>query len=190
MSGYSDEPREFDDRDDRRGGGRDEQTVAAARAAIAAPAIFIILNGLLGLALAAILSVPMVFQPEMFIKMLRDMVAQQPQGPDRQDAEKKLDDAEKQIQQNRAATQIQNAVQLGVLAVGNLLAVLGGFAMRSLGSYGLGMTGAIVSVIPCVTGCCCTGMPFGIWALVVLLRPEVKAGYAAKRRLAASPGLD
>lgn len=191
MSGYSDDPRDRDDRDydrdDDRQGRNPEQTLAAARGAVAVPGLFLILNGLFGLLVVAIFSVPMVFQPELYIKTMRDFVAQQPAGPQRQDMERQLDDAEKQIQQNRTAIQIQNAVQLGILAVGNLLALLGGFAMRALGSYGLSMTGAIVSIIPVVTGCCCTGMPLGIWALVVLLRPEVKAGFAAKRRLGRSP---
>lgn len=194
MSGFPDDARDdYDDRDqrddrdpDRRGGG-DEQTVARARAQVGAPGVFLILNGLLGLVVAAVLFVPMVLQPEMIIKVARDMVVQQPPGPDRQRSEQQLDDAEKQIQQNKTATQIQNAIQLGLVAVASLLAAVGGFAMRSLGNYGLSITGAVVSIIPCLTGCCCTGLPFGVWALVVLVRPEVKAGYAAKRRLAAAP---
>ena len=187
MSGYPDDPRGPDDRDgtDRREA-RDERTVSAARAATSVPGLFLILNGLLGLLLAG-LSVPLVIQPELPIKFARDMVANQPPGPDRQELEQKLDDAEREIQQNRGAAQIQNALQVGLLAVCNLLAVLGGFAMRSLGSYGLSMTGAIVSIVPIVTGCCCTGCPFGLWALVVLVRPEVKAGFAAKRGAPASP---
>ena len=158
-----------------------------ARSATAAPGTLLLLNGLFGLVVVAILSVPMIFQPEMMVKFARDMVAQQPQGQERQDAEKQLDDADKQIQQDRAAIQIKNALQLSIPAVFNLLAVLGGLAMRSLGSYGMSMTGAIVSIIPVVTGCCCTGMPFGLWALVVLMRPEVKAGFAARRRASFSP---
>ena len=194
MSGYPDDrdrDRDDPDRDarerDRGNPDRDALAFATARAATAAPGCFLILNGLFGLLCVAILSVPMIFQPDMMIKAMRDMVVQQPPGPDRQDAEQKLDDAEKQLQQNRAATQIQNGVQLGILAIGNLLAVLGGFAMRALGSYGLSMAGAVVSIIPMVTGCCCTGCVFGLWGLMVLMRPEVKAGFAAKRRASYSP---
>ena len=189
MSGYPDD-REYDrdDRDRDRGNpDRDAQAVAAARAATAAPGTFLILNGLFGLVCVAGLSVPMVFQPDILIKLMRDVVAQQPNGPERRDMEQKVDDAEKEMQQNRVAGQIQNAIQLGVLGIGNLLAVLAGFAMRGLGSYGLSVTGAVVSIIPILTGCCCTGFPFGIWALIVLVRPEVKTGFAARRRAAQSP---
>ena len=190
MSGYSDD-RNGPDRDARDAGrgnpDRDAQAIAAARAATAAPGTLLILNGLFGLVFAVALSVPLVFHPEMLINALKDAVAQQPNGPERQDTEKKLEDAEKQMQQNRTAGQVQNAIFLAVLAVGNVLAVLGGFAMRGLGSYGLGVTGAAVTVIPVLTGCCCTGFLFGIWAMLVLMRPEVKAGFAARRRAARSP---
>ncbi len=172
--------------DDRRAG-RDAKAVGAARGAVAAPGLFLILNGLFGLFCAALLSVPMVFQPEMIIKFGRDMAAQQPAGPDRQKLEQQMDDAENQLNQNRVATQVQNAIELGVLVLGNLLAVVGGFAMRGLGNYGLSMAGAIISIVPCLTGCCITGILFGIWAVVTLARPDVKAGFAARRRGASAP---
>ena len=35
---------------------------------------------------------------------------------------------------------------------------------------------AIIAMIPC-HGCCILGLPFGIWALVVLSAPEVKAAF-------------
>jgi hypothetical protein len=38
----------------------------------------------------------------------------------------------------------------------------------------LAMIGAVTSVLPC-NPCCVVGLPFGIWALMVLNQPEVKA---------------
>jgi hypothetical protein len=196
MSGYPDDPRDYDDRDrndrgdrgERRGDRRDdEEDVRYARSALGAPGTLLLLNGLLGLFLCTLLFAPTVVQPDIFIQAARNFVAQQPQGPDRKEAEEKLDEAEKEIQQNPNAVRIENGIKLIVVGTTNLLAIVGGFAMRRLGSYGLSMTGAIISIIPCVTGCCFTGMPLGIWALVVLVRPEVKAGFAAKRRLAGAP---
>ena len=118
MSGYTDDrdDRDDPDRDAREQGrgnpDRDARAVAAARAATAAPGTFLILNGLFGLVCVAILSVPMIFQPEMIVKIVRDMVAQQPQGQQRKDAEDKLDEQERVIQQNRTAVQIENTVKL------------------------------------------------------------------------------
>ena len=197
MSGYPDDRDRDDRRDDpdrdererdrdRGDDPRDARTVATARAATSAPGTFLILNGLFGMVVAAALSVPMIFQPEMIVQFARDMVANQPQGQQRKDTEAKLDEQEKFIQQNRVAVQIENTIKLGILAVGSLIGAVGGFAMRSLGSYWLSMTGAIVTIIPCITGCCCTGIPFGIWALVVLVRQDVKDGFAARRLMSSS----
>lgn len=36
---------------------------------------------------------------------------------------------------------------------------------------------AILAMIPCVSPCCLLGLPLGIWALIVLLKPEVKAAF-------------
>jgi len=36
---------------------------------------------------------------------------------------------------------------------------------------------SIIAMIPCVSPCCCLGLPFGIWALVVLARPAVKSAF-------------
>lgn len=45
-------------------------------------------------------------------------------------------------------------------------------------SYGVAFAGAIISVIPCIgSPCCALGIPFGIWALVVLNDPTVKAAF-------------
>ena len=66
---------------------------------------------------------------------------------------------------------------------GNLLGIaLSGFVifgalkMRNLQGHGLALGAAIVSIIPC-SGCCCIGLPVGIWALVLLLKPEVKGQF-------------
>jgi hypothetical protein len=72
-------------------------------------------------------------------------------------------------------------VLFGVLNLaGTILPILGGIRMRSLRSYGLCVTGAIIAAIPCVSlaSCpCFLGAIFGIWALVVLLNPDVKNAF-------------
>jgi hypothetical protein len=60
---------------------------------------------------------------------------------------------------------------------------LGGFSifasmkMRKLENFGLVMAATILSMIPCTSGCCCVGLPVGIWILIVLLKPEVKSAF-------------
>lgn len=67
----------------------------------------------------------------------------------------------------------------GVTGLGCLLTMIGGWRMWSLRNYGLALTGAIVTAIPCIscTACCGVGEGVGIWALVVLLNPDVRAAF-------------
>lgn len=77
---------------------------------------------------------------------------------------------------NPATAVVQNLI--GLVVGGVILA--GSLQMRSLSSYGLAMAAAILAIIPCTSPCCCLiGMPIGIWALTVLMRPEVKAAFGA-----------
>jgi hypothetical protein len=57
------------------------------------------------------------------------------------------------------------------------LAIVGAISMLRVSSFGLAMTGAIVSSIPCASPCCFLGIPFGIWALVVLNDADVRAAF-------------
>jgi hypothetical protein len=56
------------------------------------------------------------------------------------------------------------------------LTVFGGWKMRKLESLGLAITASILVMFPCQM-CCCLGLPVGIWSLVVLSKPEVKAAF-------------
>jgi len=58
------------------------------------------------------------------------------------------------------------------------LIVYGALKMKKLESYGWAMTATILALVPCVSPCCLVGLPIGIWALIVLLKPEVKAQFA------------
>ena len=51
------------------------------------------------------------------------------------------------------------------------------FKMKKLEGYTLAMTGSVLAMLPCVSPCCLLGLPFGIWALVVLNKPEVKSTF-------------
>lgn len=55
--------------------------------------------------------------------------------------------------------------------------VWGGMQMMKLESYGLSMAAAIMAMIPCLSPCCVLGIPFGIWALVVLMDENVKVSF-------------
>jgi len=63
---------------------------------------------------------------------------------------------------------------LGILL--SVLVLLGGIKMKNLESYGLAMTASIVAMLPCSCSCL-IGLPVGIWALVILSKPEVKNAF-------------
>jgi len=74
-------------------------------------------------------------------------------------------------------------IVLGVIGIGvSALVLFGGMKMRTLSGYGLALAAAILALIPGLTcHCCCfglPGLPFGVWALVVLLDNNVKASFA------------
>ena len=64
---------------------------------------------------------------------------------------------------------------IGMIVAGFIL--FGALKMKSLQSYGLAMAAAIIAMVPCISPCCCIGLPVGIWALLVLMNAEVKAGF-------------
>ena len=51
--------------------------------------------------------------------------------------------------------------------------------MENLQSYNLCLVGSIVAMVPCISPCCFIGLPIGIWAVIVLAKPEVKSAFAA-----------
>lgn len=51
--------------------------------------------------------------------------------------------------------------------------------MQRLESSGLVMTASIVAMVPCISPCCLIGLPIGIWALIVLNKPEVKEAFTS-----------
>jgi hypothetical protein len=59
----------------------------------------------------------------------------------------------------------------------SVLTLMAGIKMLQRRSYGLVMTGVIIGMVPCLSACCCTGLPFGIWALVVLSNEEVRKSF-------------
>ena len=57
----------------------------------------------------------------------------------------------------------------------SVVCLVGALRMMNLRSYGLAMASAILMMIPCGTCCCLINIGAGIWALVVLSKPEVKS---------------
>lgn len=122
------------------------------------------LSGLLGLVTGGGIS------PEM-LDQLKALGASNP------DAQGLIDTYVKLLQALSAAARPMNAFAL--LLDG--LIVAGALQMRSLRSYPLAMAGAVASLMPLSGCCCCLTLPVGIWSLVLLMRPDVRAAFGAPR---------
>lgn len=51
--------------------------------------------------------------------------------------------------------------------------------MKELKNWTIAVVASVLAMIPCISPCCIIGLPIGIWALVVLLKPEVKAAFTS-----------
>jgi hypothetical protein len=59
----------------------------------------------------------------------------------------------------------------------SIIVFIAALRMRNLEKHGLAMAASIISMIPCISPCCLIGLPIGIWAVVVLSKPEVKSAF-------------
>jgi hypothetical protein len=127
--------------------------------AVRGPAIALLVTGILNMALAVVDLIARIF-----------MLANFGQGQ----APPNLPPFLQEVFNNRSAI----AIGIATDAVGIVLAILimvGSVRMRRLESYGMSVAASVISMLPCVTACCCLGIPFGIWSLIVLNRPEVRS---------------
>ena len=72
------------------------------------------------------------------------------------------------------------AIVVGVLGLlQSLMMLLGAVSLRRQRRFALAMTGAVLALVPNL--CCFVTVPFGVWAVVLLGRPDVRAAFAADR---------
>ena len=64
---------------------------------------------------------------------------------------------------------------LGIFRLGiATVVIIGAFKMLQQRSWSLSMAAAILMLVPCLGPCCPLGIPVGIWALIILFKPEVR----------------
>ena len=72
---------------------------------------------------------------------------------------------------------VPSAVGLAIGLAVTSVTIYGSIKMRNMANYGMAMTAAVLSIIPCTTSCCIISIPVGIWSLVVLIDPQVKQAF-------------
>ncbi len=70
------------------------------------------------------------------------------------------------------------AVVQGIFCLVNLFLIGGGIQMSRIRTRGIALAASILAMINFGTCCCLVGLPVGIWSVVILLQPEVKAAFA------------
>jgi hypothetical protein len=55
--------------------------------------------------------------------------------------------------------------------------IFGGIQMLGARRYSIALLAAVLALIPLSSVCCIPGIPIGIWALIVLRHPEVRASF-------------
>lgn len=81
---------------------------------------------------------------------------------------------------NQLPHMFDGTVNIGISIAGLLVSgfvVYAALMMRELKQWELCIAASILYIIPCVSGCCILGIPFGIWSLVVLMKPDVKEAF-------------
>ncbi len=70
-----------------------------------------------------------------------------------------------------------NLVSIGICG----FIIYGALQMKGLKNWTLALVANILAMIPCCVGACCLlGLPVGIWGVIVLIKPEIKAAFAKK----------
>lgn len=130
------------------------------REQLSIPAILLMLGGALGV-LNVVASIAM--QP-MMERFLVDFARTQPAA------------VQEAITQALATSggAMSKVMNLVAAALSGLM-IFGAWQMKNLKSYPLAFTAAVLGLIP--GNCCCLTLPVGIWAIIVLLKPEVKADF-------------
>jgi hypothetical protein len=145
-----------------------------ARKRVQAPAIALIVIGVLNLLLAA--------GPALYGIGAASLQPAQLEEAMRAQNPKALEDAKAQ---GLSITQIRNMLVYGSLSLAgadffaSFLVIVGGIRMLSLKSYGLAIVASILAAVPgfSCSGCCGFGAVIGIWALIVLINADVREAF-------------
>jgi predicted Zn finger-like uncharacterized protein len=132
----------------RRGGWREEE----AKAAVSGPAIALMIAGILGLVMGGLNIIVAVVN-----------LAGGGGGPGGGNPD--------------PANLVGQVIGAFVSLIWGGIVTAGAVQMKRLHGFGSAMTASIVALLPC-NPCCLLGLPFGIWALVVLNRQEVKDAFS------------
>ncbi len=171
---------EYDDRPRRRRGGGDPAT---GREMVRGPGLALLLYALLCLTMNLGSMTLFLVSPDTIAKPYHDwmigLLKDLPKQPGQPDPLPPYDEFKQQL--------VMQSVIGGVVGLGvSVVILLAGTKLRAARAKGLALTGSILAMTP-LSACCLLGLPIGIWCVVVMGKPDVKAAFAAS---AAPPTFD
>jgi hypothetical protein len=147
-----------------------------ASTAVRTPATLLIMVGVLGVVIAILLVIQLDSLPGKLDQMIA-LIEADPQLP-QADKDKQIDfwTAFRDAAEERTAFLTYYILNI----VCSMIVVIGGINMLRLSGPLIPTFSSILAMLPCALGgcCCLLGMPVGIWAIIVLNRPEVRAAMA------------
>ena len=72
-------------------------------------------------------------------------------------------------------------IMMPISALLQLIVIFGGFGLMKGKWKAAVYVGSVVSILPCFSACCVLGIPFGIWAMIVMFDPGVQQVFADNR---------
>ncbi|MBO0696822.1 MAG: hypothetical protein J2P46_00370 [Zavarzinella sp.] len=149
----------------------------SARHRVRAPGLMLQIVGVLAVGVGTMLGVATVVNPEGLVRALYEQ---------HEENQKKVPPAQRQKLPPQDETvnslRIEGPIY-GILLLGaGIVMFIGGMKMRDLKGYGWGVAGSILAMFPGLC-CCCLPVPFGIWALVVLLNSDVKLAFSRSAQM-------
>ncbi len=171
---YEEEEEEYEERRPRRHRPRpwdyEDRDRGAGKSRVMAPAICLLVTGILGLLinLGQAIYVAVVPRPPV-------PAVAAPQAPPPDPAEQFRQEFEKGMAQGASGP--APLIMGALFAIVSALVIIAAIQMLRMRTHGFALAGAILAMIDFGNCCCLLGAPFGIWALVVLLKPEVKEAF-------------
>ena len=156
-------PRDFDD------GGR---WFAAARQRVRTPGLLLQLFGAALTEIYVMLGALSVVNPAAIVNLQYDQIEkwQRDQPPAQR---QKLPPRDEAIESQKT----QGPIYAALWVAAGVVIFIGGSKMKDLRGYGWALAGSILSIFPGMC-CCCTGLVPGVWALIVLLNPDVRLAFS------------
>jgi hypothetical protein len=157
-------PGDFEDR---------EAWFIVAQKRVATPGALLQLYAVIVVTLFAMYGGLSLFSPQTIINFWFDWIEEMQKGQGaQQQQQQKLPPRDEAAKQQRIEGPIFAAIGIAC----GVVIFIGGAKMKELKSYGWSLTGSIVAIFPGLC-CCCTGLIPGLWALLVLLNPDVKLAF-------------